>query len=128
MDKVPSEMVYDSDGTFRWGFQACTDDTRRNGNVLQYMKLLLDPSQERNSILPDPLGLAKNLAKLPDNKKAVDVAADYLREIKLHALQVLSNQYGTEFWKVIDLEYHLTIPAVRHALAFFQLSSRIQIC
>lgn len=115
MDKVPSEMMYESDGSFKWGFQASTDSALQRGNVLQYMKLLLDPSQQAGALtnfFPDPLGLAQTLARLPGNKKPVDVIADYLREISLHALKVLSKRYGTEFWKVIDMEYHLTIPAV----------------
>ena len=79
---------------------------------MQYMKLLLDPSQEAGNVLADPLGLEQVRSFLPPNKKPVDVVADYLRAIKTHALDVLSNNFGTEFWKVIEVEYHLTIPAV----------------
>lgn len=119
MDKVPSEMVYLPDGTFKWGFQTSPESIRSGGKLLQYMKLLLDPSQEVGNSLADPLGLERVRSLLPPNKEPVDVVADYLRAIKAHALDVLSNNFGTEFWKVIDVEYHLTIPAV---------SSQAQIC
>lgn len=112
VDKVPSEMTYLPDGTFKWGFQATLDSVRKNGSVLQYMKLLLDPSQEQGSSLSDPLGLNHIRARLPANKQPVDVVADYLRALKAHALDVLSKNFGTEFWNVIPVEYHLTIPAV----------------
>jgi len=112
MDKVPSEMVYLPDGTFKWGFQTSPESIRKDGKLLQYMKLLLDPSQEIGNPLVDPLGLQQVRSFLPPNKKPVDVVADYLRAIKTHALDVLSNSFGTKFWKVIDIEYHVTIPAV----------------
>jgi len=112
VDKVPSEMVYLPDGTFKWGFQTSPESIRKEGKLLQYMKLLLDPSQEVGNVLADPLGLEQVRSLLPPNKKPVDVVADYLRAMKAHALDVLSNNFGTEFWKVIEVEYHLTIPAV----------------
>jgi len=112
VDKVPSEMTYLPDGTFKWGFQATLESVRKNGSLLQYMKLLLDPSQEQGSLLADPLGLSHIRARLPPNKLPVDVVTDYLGAIKTHALEVLSKNFGTEFWNVIPVEYHLTIPAV----------------
>ena len=118
MDKVPSQMAYNPDGSFRWGYQVSANASQKNDSVIRYMKLLLDPSQEKNSNLADPLGVAKNLANLPYYKKPVDAVADYLRQIRLHALKVLSGTYGSEFWKVLNVEYHLTIPAVSLALAF----------
>lgn len=107
-------MVYLPDGTFKWGFQATAESVRKEGVVLKYMKLLLDPSQEEGSQLADPLGLQQIRDSLPRDKNPVDVVADYLRAVREHALEVLSKNFGTEFWKVIDIEYHLTIPAVGH--------------
>ncbi|KAF8470617.1 hypothetical protein BDZ91DRAFT_718521 [Kalaharituber pfeilii] len=111
VDKVPSEMIYLADGTFKWGFLATVDSLSKDRRRLQYMKLLLDPSQEKG-LLADPLCLEQMRVALPPNKKPVDAVSDYLKAIKEHALQVLSNSFGTEFWKVIPVEYHLTIPAV----------------
>ncbi|KAF8469761.1 hypothetical protein BDZ91DRAFT_720982 [Kalaharituber pfeilii] len=111
-DKVPSEMVYLPDGTFKWGFQTSEQSVRKEAKILQYMKLLLDPSQAKNFLLGDPLGLTKTRAALPENKKPVDAVADYLRAVKTHALNVLSSHFGTDFWKVFSIEYHLTVPAV----------------
>ena len=80
------------------------------------MKLLLDPSQEKKGqgkvYLADPLGLAQMRQAIPHGKFAVDVVTDYLKCLKEHALDVLSKSFGTEFWKSIPIEYHLTIPAV----------------
>ncbi|KAF8470618.1 hypothetical protein BDZ91DRAFT_718525 [Kalaharituber pfeilii] len=111
VDKVPSEMMYLDDGTFKWGFLAAAESLRPGRKLLQYMKLLLDPSQEKGSFA-DPLGLKQVRAALPPHKQPVDAVSDYLKAIKNHALEVLSNDLGTEFWTVIPTEYHLTIPAV----------------
>ena len=105
-------MRYLPDGTFKWGHSA----TGSANKGLQFMKLLLDPSQEGNSSLADPLGLVEVLAALPQNKKPVDAVADYLRALKTHALAELASARGTEFWNVFTLEYHLTIPAVSTTL------------
>lgn len=105
-------MVYLPNGTFRWGFQATPESVRKTGTYVQYIKLLLDPSQETNNTLADPLGLTEMRARLPHNKQPVDVVADYLHAIKTHALEVLMKSFGDKFWKVIPIEYHLTIPAV----------------
>ncbi|KAF8470620.1 hypothetical protein BDZ91DRAFT_718530 [Kalaharituber pfeilii] len=115
LDKIPSEMRYPVSGGFKWGCQAAEEGTARsqarNGALLQFMKLLLDPSQE-NKVLADPLDLAKHRANIPLGKKPVDVVTDYLSALKTHTLETLSKTYGAEFWKVIPIEYHLTIPAV----------------
>ena len=99
-------MLY-HDGAFKWGEDADLVEGR-----LQFMKLLLDPSQERNCPLADPLGLKTILDTLPTNKKPVDAVADYLRSIKTHALAQLALHRGTGFERVIPMEYHLTVPAV----------------
>ena len=105
-------MAYLPDGTFKWGFQATADSVAKETKVLQYMKLLLDPSQEQNSALADPLGLTQIKNSLPPGKGPMDVVADYLGALREHALDVLSKTFGPEFWKVAPIEYHLTIPAV----------------
>ncbi|KAF8470614.1 hypothetical protein BDZ91DRAFT_718518 [Kalaharituber pfeilii] len=110
-DKVPSEMKYLDDGTLKWGFLATAENFHQDRKLLRYMKLLLDPTSEELSSV-DPLGLKIIQAALPPYKKPVDAVSDYLKAIKDHALQVLSKDFGTEFWKVIPIEYHLTIPAV----------------
>lgn len=79
---------------------------------LEFMKLLLDPSQERNSSLADPLGLAAVLEALPGNKVPVDAVADYLRGIKTYALEELTRNRGQNFETARKVEYRLTVPAV----------------
>ncbi|KAF8456975.1 hypothetical protein BGX38DRAFT_1086895, partial [Terfezia claveryi] len=121
VDKVPSEMRY-TPIEFKWGFQADEAPSVRppvsapKNTKLQYMKLLLDPSQEKKGKgrvqLADPLGLAQMRLALPPGKLPVDVVSDYLKCLKEHALDVLSKSFGTNFWKSIPIEYHLTIPAV----------------
>ena len=51
------------------------------------MKLLLDPSHERNSSITDPQGFLEVFATLPQDKEPVDAVADYLRGIKNYALK-----------------------------------------
>ncbi|KAF8421674.1 hypothetical protein EV426DRAFT_565316 [Tirmania nivea] len=125
VDKVPSEMRYTPTG-IKWGFQADEAPVvnQRQGpqggaqknTKLQYMKLLLDPSQKKKRKgrvqLADPLGLAQIRQAIPPGKSVVDVVADYLKCLKEHALDVLSKSFGAEFWKSIPIEYYLTIPAV----------------
>lgn len=82
------------------------------------MKLLLDPSQEKNSSLADPLGLVEVLAALPPNKKPVDAVTDYLKAIKAHAFEEIIKHRGPDVWRARDLEYHLTIPAVSPCSVF----------
>jgi len=110
---------------FKWGFQADEAPAGRQSKgpqvnatnkTLQYMKLLLDPSQEKKGQgrvqLADPLGLTQMRKTVPPGKLPVDVVSDYLKCLKEHALDVLSKSFGTDFWKSIPIEYHLTIPAV----------------
>lgn len=111
---------------FKWGFEADEVPVVRQSQdpqvgapkntKLQYMKLLLDPSQEKKrqgkAQLADPLGLAQMRLEIPSEKLPVDVVMDYLTCLKEHALDVVSKTYGAEFWKSIPVEYHLTIPAV----------------
>jgi len=116
-----------TDTEFKWGFQAdeapsvsrfqnLQIGTTPKNTKLQYMKLLLDPSQEKKRQgkfqLADPLGLAQIRQAIPFGKLAVDVVSEYLKCLKEHALDVLSKSLGPEFWKSIPVEYHLTIPAV----------------
>jgi len=109
----------------KWGFQAEEVPAVRQsqGQVgapgcpkLQYMKLLLNPSQEKTGQgrvqHSDPLGLAQMRLALPPGKLPVDVVSDYLKCLKDHALDVMSNSLGTDFWRSIPIEYYLTIPAV----------------
>ncbi|KAF8470613.1 hypothetical protein BDZ91DRAFT_846944 [Kalaharituber pfeilii] len=109
-DKVPSELIYLADGTSKWGFLAAAESQHQGREPLRDLRLLLYLPQETRS-LADPLSLKQIRAALPPNKKPVDVVSDYLKAIKQHTLQILSNNFGTEFWKVIPVKYYLTIPA-----------------
>lgn len=73
------------------------------------MKLLFADSLDLT--VAGPLDLTEVFAALPQNKTVVDVVADYLQAIKTHFLEELSRNRGSEFWRIIDLEYSL-IPAV----------------
>ncbi|KAF8456976.1 hypothetical protein BGX38DRAFT_1266195 [Terfezia claveryi] len=119
VDKVPSEIIYKHTGV-KWGFQAAEAPAPMN-TKLQYMKFLLDPSQEKKwqgkVQLADQVSLAQMRLALPPGKLPVDVVSDYLRCLKEHALDVLSKRFGTSFWESIPIVYCLTIPAVRSEAA-----------
>ena len=100
-------MLYLPDGKLKWGLSS-----QEAYEGLQFMKLLLDPSQESNSLLADPLGLQEVRRALPRNKEPVDAVADYLRGVKTCALEAMRRHLGQDFERVMNLEYHLTIPAV----------------
>ena len=107
MDKVPSEMRYTPTG-LKWGFQA--DEVLAKGTKIQYMKLLLEPSQKKIGQGRDQLAQVR--LELPPGKLPVDVVSDYLKCLKDHALDVLSNTYGPNVWESTPIEYYLVIPAV----------------
>ena len=109
-EKVPSEIVYNKDGTFKWGYEAASVN---DGSIIRFVKLLLDPEQTAKAMSStDPLGLDAIRRLIPQNKTPVDIVVDYLIKLKEHCLPIMAGKYGRNWWINIPVEYHLTVPAV----------------
>lgn len=102
--KVPTTICYDPQDPrkFTWGGQ------RHHGDVIEGVKLLLDPEQERPIYLPKPPRL--DLASM--GKTPVDVAADYIGAIYNHALRQIAAGVPEGYVETCKKDFVLTVPAV----------------
>lgn len=105
MDNVPSEISYTSTGKIdKWGYAIKLGEKR-----LSWLILLLDP--------PEYLGTdsAINRSKklIPSSKTPVDVVSDFLSCLKKHTLEILQQHYGKSFINATQIDYIVTVPAVR---------------
>lgn len=73
------------------------------------VKLLLDPSQERPLYLPTG-NIKQDLKKLP--KDPISVAADFISAIYGHALSEIEKVVPSDYYKLCQKEFVLSVPAV----------------
>ncbi|KAL8673655.1 MAG: hypothetical protein Q9168_001910 [Polycauliona sp. 1 TL-2023] len=103
---VIHELQYDDEG-YKWGFQI--DDF---GPRHQWFKLLLDPSQSRNttglsSKYPDSTGGMPAYEQGPEK-----LVKDYSTALRIHAERVLRNKLPQSALTSIPIEFVITVPAV----------------
>ncbi|KAF4627027.1 hypothetical protein G7Y89_g11126 [Cudoniella acicularis] len=103
--KVPTEISYDPKNKklFTWGAQ------NHKGDIVQGVKLLLDPDQ------PRPIYLPKSTAKSDVQrlgKPAVDVAADFIGAMYKHAIERIESKVPKEYLEMCQKQFVLTVPAV----------------
>ncbi|KAG4434043.1 hypothetical protein IFR05_010465 [Cadophora sp. M221] len=103
--KVPTVICYGGSSTKEatWGAQ------KHTGDVVQGLKLLLDPDQLR------PLYLSESTAKTDLKrlgKPAVDVAADFISAIYKHAMKKIESSIPSAYLMMCQKEFVLTVPAV----------------
>ncbi|KAL5326241.1 hypothetical protein ACEPPN_007379 [Leptodophora sp. 'Broadleaf-Isolate-01'] len=103
--KVPTVICYGDSSTNNttWGAQ------KHKGDVVQGLKLLLDPDQ------PWPLYLPESTAKTDLKrlgKPAVEVAADFLSAIYKHAMKKIESSVPADFLMICQKEFVLIVPAV----------------
>ncbi|CZT11384.1 related to hsp70 protein [Rhynchosporium agropyri] len=103
--KVPTIICYNNDDNsdFTWGAQ------KHKNDVVQGVKLLLDPHQTRPLYLPESTAKA-DLKRL--GKPAVEVAADYMGAIFKHAMKKIETSIPSEYLQVCQKQFVLTVPAV----------------
>jgi len=88
-----------------WGFEV----DQEKATVIQFVKLLLDPSQE----LPEYASRKDLEARLRKvGKTAVQAAADYLVNLKQHVLDQIEYRFGESLFAAAKIEYIVTVPAV----------------
>jgi molecular chaperone DnaK (HSP70) len=101
--KVPTEVAYTAEGII-YGSNIAPNIPRH-----LWTKLELDAPQlgEAAKILSE-LSLAAEGPK----KKAVDIIADFLSEVKGHLITNLDRRYGKELWRTLPITLVVTVPAV----------------
>jgi len=105
-DKVPSRIIYDARGkVFGWGFTPKPDGPYFQ---VQWFKLLLsdEARQQGGEKVKEAQSQLAILKKQP-----VDVVADYLRHLWLHAIEVIELRLTKIAFDNMDLRVVLTIPA-----------------
>jgi hypothetical protein len=101
--KVPTLISYGDNGDFAWGGQ------KHKSEIVQGVKLLLDPDQPRPIYLPEPIAKSdiKRLAKPP-----VDVGADFIRAMYQHAMAKIESQIPAGHLRMCQKKFVLLVPAV----------------
>jgi hypothetical protein len=101
--KVPSEIAYTTEGV-RWGSLIRSSIARH-----MWTKLRLEGSQVGESAK-----IQKELESIVEgsNKAPVEIAADFLRQLKGHLVANFDQKYGTELWHTLPITLVVTVPAV----------------
>jgi hypothetical protein len=102
-EKVPSEIAYTTEGV-RWGSLIKPNISRH-----MWTKLQLEGSQAGESAK-----IQKELESIVEgsNKAPVEIAADFLRQLKDHLVANLDQKYGKELWRTLPITLVITVPAV----------------
>jgi molecular chaperone DnaK (HSP70) len=118
-DKTATTLAYENGEVIAWGGRV-----RRSHSVtVSYFKLGLQEganehylSKENKPALSSLNGyLGDSNWKHPDlpNKEPIDLAADYLKEVRQYVVnEVLPNEFGATFLENQRLKYVLTVPAI----------------
>lgn len=102
-EKVPSEIAYTTEG-IRWGSLI-----RPNISRQMWTKLQLEGPQGGESAK-----IQEELQTIVEgsNKTPVEVAADFLHQLKNHLVTNLDQKYGKELWRTLPVTLVVTVPAV----------------
>jgi molecular chaperone DnaK (HSP70) len=106
LKKVPTLMRYLDDGTFQWGYKVDPTSTDK----IEGIKLLLDPSQSRDSLALNLVGTHTVLKRL--GKKPVEVAGDYIREVYKHAMAKIEDAWPSGYISGFKKTFVLSVPAI----------------
>lgn len=101
--KIPTLISYNENGGFTWGGQ------KHKSDVVQGVKLLLDPDQPRPLYLPE--STAKSDLKRLD-KPPVKVVADFIRAMYQHSMSKIESAVPAQYLTMCQKQFVLTVPAV----------------
>ncbi|TVY38304.1 Heat shock 70 kDa protein 12B [Lachnellula occidentalis] len=101
--KIPTLISYDENGDFTWGGQ------KHKSDVVQGVKLLLDPDQPRPLYLPE--STAKSDLKRLD-KPPVKVVADFIGAMYQHSMSKIESAVPAQYLTMCQKQFVLTVPAV----------------
>lgn len=110
-DKVPTIISYQNGKVAQWGFSV--DSVRKDS--FRWIKLLLDPKNLVGRTSEAVLTSIKLLSTL--NKRAEDVAADYLGMIWKYTQEDIQKVRGDDWESIYTLKVVLTVPAIWSAAA-----------
>ena len=100
--KVPTVICYNEDASsFTWGGQ------KHNGYLIEGVKLLLDPRQDRPAFLPQP----RRYIDVP-GKSVVDIAADFIGAVYEHAMKRIESKVPADYLNMCQKRFVLSVPAV----------------
>jgi serine/threonine protein kinase len=129
-EKIPTVIAYEGGKPAAWG-----GTVRFNHKTqVQYFKLGLHEragahysTVTRKSAMS---GFLRNAhwkhPDLPQNKEAVDYAADYLTQVRKHIMDTfLPNQFGDVFLRSQQISYIITIPAIWSEKAKYLISQAV---
>jgi hypothetical protein len=102
-EKVPSEIAYTTEG-IRWGSLI-----RPNISRHMWTKLRLEGPQVGESAK-----IQRELESIIEgsNKTPVEIAADFLHQLKDHLVVNLDQKYGKTLWRTLPITWVITVPAV----------------
>jgi hypothetical protein len=102
-EKVPSEIAYTPEG-MRWGSLI-----RPNIKRHIWTKLQLEGSRGGESVR-----IQKELESSVEGseKTPVEIAADFLHQLKDHLISNLDQKYGEKLWRTLPITFVITVPAV----------------
>lgn len=103
--KTPTVISYDPEdnSSFAWGAQ------RHQNPRMEGIKLLLDPGQEMPVYVPAS-NTAAQLRRL--GKPAVEVAADYMSAIYMHAMSKIESKMQVDYLRMCRKKFVVSVPAV----------------
>ncbi|KAL9641362.1 MAG: hypothetical protein Q9204_000057 [Flavoplaca sp. TL-2023a] len=106
-DKVPTEIQYAADGSFKWGFEIS------EGERSKWFNLLLDPDSSSNIDIGQAKYYADPQAAPPGyNQEPEDIVKDYLSALRRHIQAVLYQMLPQSVALSTPVKYVLTVPAM----------------
>jgi molecular chaperone DnaK (HSP70) len=110
-DKVPTRISYKNGKVHNWG-----NSVKSSEECFRWFKLLLDPKANKLANQAQAAKTSHNLlGKL--NKKADDIAVDYLRLVWQYTKDDIARKQGDNWESIYKLRVVLTVPAIWSAAA-----------
>ncbi|KAL8987937.1 MAG: hypothetical protein Q9169_008631, partial [Polycauliona sp. 2 TL-2023] len=102
------EIQYNSDGSFKWGFQIPADGERH-----KWFKLALDPESTANIDIGQAKYYIDHQAAPPRyNQEPEEIVKDYLTALRRHLEAVLQKTLPQSVVSSTPVDYILTVPAI----------------
>ncbi|RPA76189.1 actin-like ATPase domain-containing protein [Ascobolus immersus RN42] len=119
LDKVPTELAYNPDGSpGEWGYQLAPGAARYgcfklmlDGSLLLTISRRDNQGNYHHEKVSIDSGNSNAVFGVPPNKTAVDISADYLRAIYDHTIEKLKQRLPRMF-DITPIQFVLTTPAV----------------
>lgn len=105
--KVPSELFYEDD-KIMWGYEIPVD-----GDPVRWFKLLLLKDEDLSEELRSSEFILRGRKMLKENNKtAIEMIADYLRELWKYTIEHINKSRGESVVDALTFHVVITIPAI----------------